>query len=90
MEGLLILIIGIALGILLMSLYVSMRNYWKKNKDARASSVKARKEMQEKSIKARLDAQSARGALVEVGLRVIFLMLAIVVTTWIIWMIVTI
>jgi hypothetical protein len=90
MDGVFILIVGIALGILLMWLYVSMQTYWKKNKDARASSIKARKEMQEKSMKARLDAQSARSALIEAGLRVLFLVIAIVITSWVIWTIVMI
>lgn len=89
MDGLLTFVAGIGLGILLMWLYVSMREYWNKNKAARASVIKARKEMQEKSLKARLDAQSARSALLEAGLRVFFLVLAIVATTWAIWMILT-
>ena len=50
----------------------------------------ARKEMKEKSLKARLDDQSARGALLEAGLRVFFLIIAIVVTSWIVWTIVSI
>jgi hypothetical protein len=90
MDGVLFLVVGIALGILLMWLYISMRDYWKRNKDLRSSSAKARKEVQEKALKARLDAQNARTALFKAALRVFFLVMAIVVTTWLVWMIVMI
>ena len=87
MEGFFTLLIGMAIGVILMWLYVSIREYWKQSKDLRSSSAKARKEVQEKALKARLDAQRARSAVLDAGLRVFVLVLAIVVATWAIWMI---
>ena len=89
MDAVLFFVAGVALGILLMGLYVSMRDYWKRNKDLRSSSAKARKEVQEKAIKARVDAQNARTALYKASLRVLFLVTAIVIATWFVWMIIT-
>ena len=61
--------------------------YRGKSKELRSSSAKARKEVQEKALKARLDAQKARSAVFDAGLRVFFLVVAIAVTTLAIWMI---
>ena len=85
MDAFLTLFVGIAVGVLMMWLYYSMRDYWRKSKDFRSSSARARKEVQEKSMKARLDAQKARSAVLDAGLRVFFLLLIIVVASWIIW-----
>ena len=89
MDAFLTLFVGIAVGVLMMWLYYSMRDYWKKSKDLRSSSVRARKEVQEKNMKARLDAQKARAAVLDAGLRVFFLVITIVVATWVIWTIAT-
>lgn len=87
MEGFFTLLVGIAIGGLLMWLNYSIREYWKQSKDLRSSSAKARKEVQEKQIKARVDAQKARGAVFGAGLRVFFLVSAIVFTSFAIWLI---
>lgn len=87
MDGVLLFVVGVAVGVLLTGLYFSMRDYWKRNKDLRSSSAKARKEVQEKAVKARIDAQHARTALFRAGLQVFFLVLVIIFTTWLVWMI---
>lgn len=89
MDAFLTLFVGIAVGVLLMWLYYSIREYWKKSKELRSSSVKARNEVREKNMKARLDAQKARAAVLDAGLRVFFLVLTIVAATWVIWTIAT-
>jgi len=85
MDVFITLFVGIAVGVLLMGVYYSMRDYWRKSKELRSASAKARKEMQEKSMKARLDAQKARTAVLDAGLRVFVLVLIIVVGIWVIW-----
>lgn len=85
MDAFLALFVGMAVGVLLMWLYYSMRDYWRKSKEYRSASAKARKEVQEKNMKARLDAQKARSAVLDAGLRVFFLLLILVVASWIIW-----
>lgn len=86
MDVFLPLIVGICIGILVTWLWISIRDYWKRSKDFRSSSAKARKEVQEKAMKARLDAQKARSAVLDAGLRVFFLLLAIVAASWLVWM----
>ena len=87
MDGFFILGIGIAIGVFVTWLYNSITDYWSKSKELRSSSAKARKEVQEKALKARLDAQKARSAVLDAGLRVFFLLLAIAVTSLAVWMI---
>ncbi len=79
------LVAGMLIGVVFTALWVSMRTSWQKSKDLRSASAKARKEMQEKSLKARVDAQKSRGALWRASLRVFFLVVAIVVTSWLLW-----
>jgi hypothetical protein len=62
-----------------------MRNYWRRSRELNSAAAKARKEMQEKSLKARTDAQRARDALFRAALQVVLLTIAIVVVTWLIW-----
>jgi hypothetical protein len=90
MEALLLVVVGIFIGVLFTVLWYSMRTYWHRSKELRSASAKARKEMQEKSLKARQDAHKANDAIFRAGLRVFLLVVAIVVASWIIWSIVLI
>jgi hypothetical protein len=90
MEALLILLAGIGIGILMTNLWYSMRNYWRKGKDLRAASAKARKAVQEQSAAARQNSQKANDAVFRAGLRVFFLVVAIIVSSWLIWTIILI
>ena len=90
MEALLLILVGIIIGILFTLLWNSIRTYWHKSKDLRSASAKARKEMQEKSLKAKQDAHKANDAIFRAGLRVFFLVLALVVVSWIVWTIIQI
>ncbi len=88
MEWLLTLVIGVAVGIVCSYLFVQMRNWWKRSKDLRASAAKARKERKEREVKARQDMAKARSALWQSFVRVFLLVIAIVVTGFVIWMVV--
>ncbi len=90
MEALLLIVVGIVIGILFTLLWTSIRTWWHKSKDLRSSSVKARKEVQEKSLKAKQDAHKANDAIFRAVLRVFFLVLALVVVSWIVWTIIQI
>jgi uncharacterized ion transporter superfamily protein YfcC len=90
MEGLLLVVVGILIGVLFTVLWYSMRTYWRRSKELRSASAKARKEMKEKSLKAQQDAHNANDAIFRAGLRIFFLVVAIVVATWIIWSVVLI
>jgi hypothetical protein len=89
MDGYVSLIVGLGLGFLLMWLLVSIRDYWKQSKALRSASAKARKEVQEKAIKARQDAQKARGAVIDAALRAFILLLTLAGAVWVFWMFVT-
>lgn len=88
MEWLLALVIGILVGALCTYLVVQMRTWWKKSNDLRASAEKARKERKDREVKARQDAEKARGAFWQAILRVMLLVFAIIVTSLVIWMVV--
>jgi hypothetical protein len=88
MDTLILVVVGFLIGVLFTLLWVSMRNYWRRSKELRSASAKARKEMQEKSAKAKQDAQKANGAIFGAALRVFFLVVALVVVSWIVWNIV--
>jgi uncharacterized protein YpmB len=90
MESLLLIVIGIIIGVLFTILWYSMQSYWRKSKDLRSASAKARKEVQEKSLKAKQDAHKANDAVFRAGLRVFFLVLALVVVSWVVWNIIQI
>jgi uncharacterized ion transporter superfamily protein YfcC len=90
MEALFLILIGIIIGVLFTMLWYSMQTYWRKSKDLRSSSVKARKEVQEKSLKAKQDAHRANDAVFRAGLRVLFLVLALIVISWVVWSIIQI
>ena len=90
MEAFLLIMVGIIIGVLFTMLWYSMQSYWRRSKDLRSASVKARKEMQEKSLKAKQDAHKANDAVFRAGVRVFFLVLALVVVSWIVWNIVQI
>jgi Mg2+/citrate symporter len=90
MEALALIVVGIIIGILFTLLWMSIRTWWRKSKDLRSSSVKARKEVQEKSLKAKQDAHKANDAIFRAVMRVFFLVLALVVVSWIVWTIIQI
>ena len=90
MEALLLIVVGIIIGVLFTILWNSIRTYWRKSKDLRSSSAKTRKEVQEKSLKAKQDAQKANDAVFRAGLRVFFLVVALIVVSWIVWNIIQI
>ena len=90
MEALLLIVVGIIIGILFTILWNSIRAYWRKSKDLRTSSAKTRKEVHEKSLKAKQDAQKANDAVFRAGLRVFFLVIALIVVSWIVWNIIQI
>jgi hypothetical protein len=90
MEALFLILLGVIIGILFTLLWNSIRAYWHRSKDLRSSSAKTRKEVHEKSLKAKQDAHKANDAIFRAGLRVFFLVLALVVVSWIVWTIIQI
>ncbi len=90
MEALSLILLGVIIGILFTLLWNSIRAYWHRSKDLRSSSAKTRKEVHEKSLKAKQDAHKANDAIFRAVLRVFFLVLALVVVSWIVWTIIQI
>jgi hypothetical protein len=85
MDSLLLMLLGAGLGVFFTLLWLSLRGYWRRSRELNAAAAKARKEMQEKSLKARTDAQKARDSLFRAVLQVVLLTIAIVVVAWLIW-----
>ncbi len=90
MDAFFLIVVGIAIGVLFTLLWGSIRTWWRKSKDLRSSSAKTRKEVHEKSLKAKQDAQKANDAVFRAGLRVLILVLALIAVSWIVWTIVQI
>lgn len=90
MEALSLILLGVIIGILFTLLWNSIRAYWHRSKDLRSSSAKTRKEVHEKSLKAKQDAHKANDAIFRAVMRVFFLVLALVVVSWIVWTIIQI
>ena len=90
MDALFLIVVGIAIGVIFTLLFVSIRTWWRKSKDLRSSSAKTRKEVHEKSLKAKQDAQKANDAVFSAGLRVLALVLALIAVSWIVWTIIQI
>lgn len=90
MDALFLIVVGIVIGVLFTLLFVSIRTWWRKSKDLRSSSAKTRKEVHEKSLKAKQDAQKANDAVFSAGLRVLALVLALIAVSWIVWTIIQI
>ena len=90
MEALLLIVVGIVIGILFTILWNSIRASWRKSKDLRSSSVKTRKEVHEKSLKAKQDAQKANDAVFRAGLHIFFLVIALIIVSWMVWNIIQI
>ena len=90
MDALFLIVVGIAIGVIFTLLFGSIRTWWRKSKDLRSSSAKTRKEVHEKSLKAKQDAQKANDAVFSAGLRVLALVLAIIAVSWIVWTIIQI
>ena len=90
MDALFLIVVGIAIGVIFTLLFVSIRTWWRKSKDLRSSSAKTRKEVHEKSLKAKQDAQKANDAVFRAGLRVLALVLALIAVSWIVWTIIQI
>ena len=90
MDALFLIVVGIAIGVIFTLLFGSIRTWWRKSKDLRSSSAKTRKEVHEKSLKAKQDAQKANDAVFSAGLRVLALVLALIAVSWIVWTIIQI
>ena len=89
MEALLLIVVGIIIGVLFTMLWSSIRTWWRKSKDLRSSSAKTRKEVQEKSLKAKQDAHKANDAdLSCCAARRWFSCLPSIVVIWIVWTII--
>ena len=89
MDWFIALDIGIGLGVACTYLVFEMRRWWKTSGDLRASAEKARKERRDRDLKAQQDAAKSRDALLQAAVRVFILVLAVVVATWVIWMMAT-
>ena len=88
MEWLIVLAIGIIIGGIFVWFGISIRDAYKKSKDLRSSSEKAKKAQKEQALKAKQDAQKARDAVMRVLFQVILLVTAGLFVAWLIWVVV--
>ena len=88
MEWLIVLVIGVIIGALFAWFGLSIRAAYKRSKDLRSSSEKARKAQKELALKSKQDAQKARDAGARVLAQVMLLVVAIVFVAWLAWTVV--
>ena len=82
MEALLIFGTGLALGALLTWTAMTINRQFQEGKKLRSGADKARKEIREKTIKARADSQKARAQLVRSTVSGVLIILLVIVLSW--------
>ncbi len=88
MEWIIALFVGLIAGSVFTWFWISIRNDWKKSKDLKSSSAKAKKEQIERAQKAKQDAKRSRDTAVSTLFQFLLFVGAVLLLGWVVWMLV--